>query len=48
MIATFARIKRIFRDMFHAILGICAEIFLVYFFIAAGLVVCYVWWSILK
>lgn len=48
IISVFTRIKRFFRTILHAMLGIFAELFLVYAFITAGLVVCYVWWSILK
>jgi len=48
MMPLFVRIKYFFRMFLNAIFGISEEIFLAYFFIVIGCIICFVWWSLFR
>jgi len=45
---TWMKVGIFFRNIWNGILGIAAEVLLVLFFIAAGFVVCFLWWSYIR
>lgn len=45
MTPLYIKIKHFFRNALNAVLGISEEIFLAYFFIVIGCIICFVWWS---
>lgn len=42
------KVNMFFKNAWNGILGIASEIFVTLFFIAAGLIVCLLWWSFFK
>lgn len=43
-----AKVSMFFKSIWNGILGIAAEISLALFFIAAGVIVCLLWWSFFR
>jgi len=42
------RIKLFLKNIENNLIGISLEILLVYFFIFAGFLVCFIWWAVFK
>lgn len=42
------KIRRRFKMLYNGILGIGVEVFMTAFFIAAGFVVCVLWWGLFQ
>ena len=41
-------VRKTFKSLYNGLLGIGVEVFMTVFFIAAGFVVCVVWWGLFQ
>jgi hypothetical protein len=48
MIPLQVRLHMFFRDIWHGVLGIFAELILVALLMVAGLMVCILWWGLFR
>ena len=44
----YTKVAVFFKNVWNSVLGIAAEVAVVFFFIIAAFIVCLLWWSFLK